>query len=140
MKKLILGLSLFLIANATYAEESKKTEWKTEVKTEYNLTDDQVKYLEDKGLTGNDAVRIANFSKSSGKTIEEVSAMRLDQKMGWGRIANELGVHPSEIGHSVSDMHKADKADKSDKGDKGDKIDRANARGDKGGGGRGKNK
>lgn len=48
------------------------------------------------GLGG--AVRLVSWSAASGKTIEEIAAMRGDgtegSGMGWGQIAKDLGVHP----------------------------------------------
>lgn len=132
MKNIILALLFVttsgLVMSNSRAEDVKSGAWQEEVKTEYNLTDEQVKYLQDKGITGNDAVRIASFTKTSGKTLEEVAAMRSEKKMGWGAIAKELGIHPSEIGHSVSRMHKKEKHENHGKHEMGERH------GDKGGG------
>ncbi|MEP6681119.1 MAG: hypothetical protein ABJB65_06530 [Chloroflexota bacterium] len=64
------------------------------------------------GLGG--AVRLMAWSKSTGKTVADLAAMR-DGGTGWGQIAHELGVHPG-IGSIMGDGHdKADKAnDKAD--------------------------
>lgn len=88
------------------------SKWTQELKTEYKLTDEQIKSLQDRGISGKDAVRLADLSKLSGKTLDEVVAMRMDQKMGWGNIAKKLGVSPKEIGQSVAKVHRSDKSQK----------------------------
>ena len=72
------------------------------------------------GLGG--AVRLMGWSKTTGKTVPELSAMR-DGGKGWGQIAHELGVSPGigwimGNGHEASDKAKAagakdDEADES---------------------------
>jgi len=61
------------------------------------------------GLGG--AVRVMGWSKTTGKTVAELSAMR-DGGKGWGQIAHELGVSPGigwimGNGHGASDKAKA---------------------------------
>lgn len=57
-----------------------------------NASTDQLKVLaQDYGLGG--AVRLLAWSKSTGKSVDELRAMR-DGGSGWGVIARELGVHP----------------------------------------------
>lgn len=72
------------------------------------------------GLGG--AVRVMGWSKTTGKTVAELSAMR-DGGKGWGQIAHELGVSPGigwimGNGHDGKDKTKAagakdDEADES---------------------------
>jgi hypothetical protein len=62
----------------------------------------QLKALADKyGLGG--AVRVMAWSKSTNKTVADLSAMRDDGK-GWGQIAHELGVSPG-IGWIMGNGH-----------------------------------
>ena len=61
------------------------------------------------GLGG--AVRLMAWSKTTGKSVAELSALR-DEGTGWGRIAHELGVSPG-IGWIMGNGHGgAGKADK----------------------------
>ena len=53
------------------------------------------------GLGG--AVRLMAWSKSTGKTVADLSAMR-DAGKGWGKIAHELGVSPG-IGSIMGNGH-----------------------------------
>lgn len=53
------------------------------------------------GLGG--AVRLMAWSKSTGKTVAELSAMR-DAGKGWGEIGHELGVSPG-IGWIMGNGH-----------------------------------
>lgn len=64
------------------------------------------------GLGG--AVRLVAWSSESGKTIEEIAAMRDTGgpdggPMGWGQIAKELDVHPG-IGSIMGNGHGRDDA------------------------------
>jgi len=56
------------------------------------------------GLGG--AVRLMGWTKISGKTLAELSAMR-DAGKGWGQIAHELGVSPG-IGWIMGNGHAGD--------------------------------
>lgn len=44
-----------------------------------------------------DEARVDSFARESGKSPSEIQAMR-DSGMGWGRIAKEVGIHPSASG------------------------------------------
>jgi hypothetical protein len=73
-------------------------------------TVDQLKTLADKyGLGG--AIRLVAWSGSTGKTLDELSAMR-DGGKGWGQIAHELGVSPG-IGWIMGSGHNGSPKDKS---------------------------
>jgi hypothetical protein len=85
-------------------ESADKQGWVDATKEKYNLTDEQIKTMTDKGLTRPQLAIAAQLSKSSNKPLDEILKMRTEDKMGWGKIAKELGVSPSEIGHSVSDL------------------------------------
>lgn len=68
------------------------------------------------GLGG--AIRLEAWSKSSGKTVADLSAMR-DAGKGWGQIGHELGVSPGigwimGDGHDGSDEAKGAKDDEAD--------------------------
>lgn len=78
----------------------------------YNLTDAQVQTLNDSKLPDSQKAQVAQLAKSSGKSIEEVLKMRTEDKMGWGKIAKTLGVHPGELGKAVSEMKKERNAER----------------------------
>lgn len=121
--KLIL-VSLLLIttyallpSNLAFAEETGEIEqvekdavkenaapkfWAKEVQQKYNLTDEQIQNLKQAKIAGPQLAITAELAKASGKTVEEISKMRTDEKMGWGAIAKKLGVAPSTIGKSVA--------------------------------------
>jgi hypothetical protein len=126
MKRKILGLMVVLslgslpnslIAKAEEAGEIEKQEaiesrtstsaetWASEVQKKYSLTDDQMKAMKTAGLKGPGLAITAELAKTSGKTIDQIVAMRTTEKMGWGKIAKTLGVPPSTIGHSISSLH-----------------------------------
>lgn len=86
-------------------EETKKPGYSEQLKSRYNLTDEQLKALRDKGMNDSQITIAAQLAQSSNKPIDDVVKMRLEQKMGWGKIAKELGLHPSEIGKGISSMH-----------------------------------
>jgi hypothetical protein len=54
-------------------------------------TDQLATLAQNYGLGG--AVRLMAWSKSTGKSVDELRAMR-DGGSGWGVLARELGVHP----------------------------------------------
>jgi hypothetical protein len=86
------------------APEAKPQTYKEALQAKYSLTPEQMKSLNDSNLPESQLVKVAQLSKSSGKTIDEVLAMRNEQKMGWGKIAKTLGVHPGELGRANSDL------------------------------------
>jgi hypothetical protein len=90
-------------------EETKKPGYTEQLKTRYNLTDDQLKALRDKGMNDSQITMAAQLAQSSNKPIDDIVKMRLEDKMGWGKIAKELGVHPGEIGKGISSMHNGEK-------------------------------
>lgn len=89
----------------TLDQNSKRAGYEADLKEKYGLTDDQLKALHEKGMNNSQITIAAALAKASGKSVEDVEKMRVDQKMGWGKIAKELGVHPGEIGQSISAMH-----------------------------------
>ena len=88
------------------SETENRPEWKSSVQTKYNLTDEQMKQMTDAGVKGPGLAITAGLAQASGKTVQEIALMRTEQKMGWGKIAKDLGVHPSEIGKSVSSLNR----------------------------------
>ncbi|MES3038803.1 MAG: hypothetical protein V4736_12920 [Bdellovibrionota bacterium] len=112
-----VGLSQAVVAQeaapaVTEPSTTVNVGWKNELKTEYKLTDEQIAAFEAKGVTGQAAIRVASLAKGSGKTTDEVMAMRIDQKMGWGKIAKTLGVHPSTMGRAVSSFKKSERRER----------------------------
>lgn len=126
MKKL-LALSALIAALATFSQAFAQTEaepeeiakeeqaaqpiadkpdWVPALKEKYSLTDEQIKTMQDKGLNKPHMAFTAQLAKSSGKSIDEIIKMRQEQKMGWGKIAKELGVAPAELGGAVAGMRK----------------------------------
>jgi hypothetical protein len=95
-------------AASSTADSSK---WDAALKEKYSLTDQQLADLRAKGLTNPQIAIVSQMALSSGKTSDEILKMRLEQKMGWGKIAKELGLHPGEIGRSVSSIRHAWKDD-----------------------------
>ena len=97
-------------------EEVKKSkvssDWMLRLKEKYQLSDEQVRELEKSGLSSPNVARVAELSYLSGKSIEEVLKMRNESKMGWGKIAQELGIHPSKLGSIVSGLRKEKNEDK----------------------------
>jgi len=123
MKKFFLpALSLAVVAvtfspNMVWAEDDPlaqeeteaaavkdRPEWSASLKTKFNLTDEQIKTMQSQGMNFPQMAITAGLAQKSGKTIDEVTKMRTEGKMGWGAIAKELGVAPKEIGQSVREM------------------------------------
>jgi len=113
----LLACGLALTPNLSFAEEDelakeeialeesgKQADFTNRLKEKYSLTDEQIKAMQDKGLTNPQMAMAAQLSQTSGKPLDDVLKMRTEDKMGWGKIAKELGVHPGEIGKSVSSM------------------------------------
>lgn len=86
------------------AVQNKDEIWNQQLKEKYSLTDEQIKTLKDSGISYPQMAMASQLSKTSQKPLEDVLKMRTEQKMGWGKIAKELGVPPKEIGQSVRDL------------------------------------
>lgn len=71
-----------------------------------------------------ETARVDAYAEKSGKSAAEIQSMR-DSGMGWGKIAKEVGIHPSAAGkgkgNSKKDKSKKSKKDKGKK--KGDDED-----------------
>ena len=98
-------------------DNTEQARWAEQVKAKYSLTDEQMKSLTDAGLQGPQMAKAAGLAQASGQPLDKVIQMRTTDKMGWGKIAKTLDVHPSTIGKSVAGLrheinaeHKADKA------------------------------
>jgi len=100
------------IAKEPSISKNETTQFINELKEKYNLTDEQMTTLKNSGLPTPDLARLAYLSKNSSKSINEILAMRVDQKMGWGKIAKELNVHPGELGRAVAAAHHDVKEDR----------------------------
>lgn len=112
-------------SSKTYSESQL-----SDIQKKYSLSDEQMKSLKDAGFKPNDMTRVAELSKSSSKSINEIIAMRTEQKMGWGKIAKELGVHPGEMGRAVSSMnHERRNENAHDKAERAEKILERQSRG-----------
>ena len=89
---------------ASLEASAKDPSFSQNVQSKYKLTDAQMKAMGDAGVKGPQLAMTAQLAASSGKSIDEIIKMRTDGKMGWGKIAKELGVSPSEIGQSVASL------------------------------------
>jgi hypothetical protein len=98
------------------------TSWNGMLQRKYSLTDAQMQTLNDSKLPDSQKAQVAQLAKSSGKSIDEVLKMRTEDKMGWGKIAKTLGVHPGELGKAVSEMKKERNAARKDKDSKRDSM------------------
>lgn len=103
--KRFLGIAaITLVAQMTIIPSALATEaTSAEIQKQHQLTDDEIKLLETSSISHSQMGKVAQLSKASGKSIEDVLRMRTEQKMGWGKIAKELGVHPSVLGKSADD-------------------------------------
>lgn len=90
-------------------EQTKRAGYRDELKSRYGLTDEQLKALQDKGMNDTQITIAAQLAKSSEKPIDDIVKMRLEQKMGWGKIAKELGLEPGSIGQAIASMHNGEK-------------------------------
>ena len=90
------------------AAEAKPKSNNEALQSKYNLSPEQMKSLTDSKLPKSQYGKVAQLSKSSGKSIDEVLKMRTEQKMGWGKIAKTLGVHPGELGRGNEKGEKED--------------------------------
>jgi hypothetical protein len=134
MFKLLLAALLISMPLTSFADEAddqltkeesllsgdaKKANYVDTLKTKYTLTDEQIKSMQDQGMNNQQMTMAAQLSKSSEKPLEDVLKMRNEQKMGWGKIAKELGVHPGEIGKGISSMrHDLNKERREDRAEK----------------------
>ena len=95
-----------VLAQEEAAAESVKDrpEWVNSLKSTYKLTDEQIQTMKNQGLNYPQMAMTSMLAEKSGKSIDDVMKMRTEDKMGWGKIAKELGVHPGEIGRSVASL------------------------------------
>jgi hypothetical protein len=121
--------------DAKSPEDSKdQSKWLTTLKDQHHLTDEQIKAMKDKGIAYPQMAMVATLSEKSGKSIDDILKMRTEQKMGWGKIAKELGVPPKELGHSVAEMrhemHEEKRAERDEKKEekRQERLDRKEAK------------
>ena len=88
------------------AVEKEALTWNQLLQNKYRLTNDQMKILTDSKLPDPQLAMVAQLAESSHKTIDEILKMRQEQKMGWGKIAKELGVAEKTLGQAVSSLKK----------------------------------
>ena len=93
-------------STTTTENRPKENKWHSEIQEKYNYSDEQMTTLNDSGLNHAQISKVAHLSSLSDKPIDEILKMRTEDKMGWGKIAKELGVHPGEIGKATSDLRK----------------------------------
>lgn len=61
------------------------------------LDETKVRELRDSGLGYGQIVQVFILADATGKTIEEVGALFKGEDKGFGDVAKELGIHPSEL-------------------------------------------
>ncbi len=88
----------------TDAKDSPK--WISSLMAKYSLTQAEIDAMSAKKIAHPQMAMVSELALRSGKTRDEVIAMRVDQKMGWGKIAKTLGVPPGTLGQAVSSLHK----------------------------------
>lgn len=141
LKNLVMVLLLvaFGQVNATETAPPPPTThtWSQLLQNKYNLTDAQMKALTESKLGDSQMAKAAQLAKSSNKPIEEILKMQTESKTGWGNLAKQLGVNPSELGQAVSslkhernaerkqlkDLAKAERKEKNEKKEKPEKKD-----------------
>ncbi|MEK2644154.1 hypothetical protein [Bdellovibrio sp. BCCA] len=89
-------------------QEASTSDNLAKLKEKYGFTDEQIKAMQDSKISESQYSMVGALAKESGKSVDEILKMRTEQKMGWGKIAKELGVDPKVLGQSVSSMHRQD--------------------------------
>ncbi len=102
-----------LVDTPTEAKDNPK--WVESLKTKYSLTQADIDAMSEKKIAYPQMAMVSELALKSGKTRDEVIAMRVDQKMGWGKIAKTLGVAPGTIGQAVSSLHNDVRGEKLEK-------------------------
>ena len=127
LTKILLSLVFVLSTQSAYADEASGTTTTTpapapapgtSLQTKYGLTDAQMKNLTDSKLPESQHAKVARLAQASGKTTDEILKMRLEDKMGWGKIAKTLGVHPSALGKGGGDRKEENSERKKDRDSK----------------------
>lgn len=111
---MILLLVAFGQVNATETAATPPTThtWSQLLQNKYSLTDAQMKALTDSNLGESHMAMAAQLAKSSNKPIEEILKLQAESKTGWGNLAKQLGVNPSELGQAVSSLKHERNAEK----------------------------
>ncbi len=64
---------------------------------EFEISADSVDFLKDSYKIGYGGIHHALvLAEKSGKTVDEILAMKTEDKMGWGKITKELGLKPGK--------------------------------------------
>lgn len=66
-----------------------------------DIDTETVKALREKGLGFGQIAHAALLSEMSGKSVEEIAGMFVDESKGLGEVAKELGIHPSELSGKI---------------------------------------
>lgn len=77
-------------------------EWVEALKVHHHLKDSQIKMMKEQGLTYPQMGMVSRLSEKSGKPVEDIIEMRTRNKLGWGELANELGVAPKDVSRAVA--------------------------------------
>ncbi|MBL6990219.1 MAG: hypothetical protein ISR65_10595 [Bacteriovoracaceae bacterium] len=90
-----------------------------ELKDNYQMDDKRIDELRGKGMSYSGIMFSSDIARQSGKRVEDIAKMRMEDKKGWGKIAKDVGVKRSglKLGHL-----KHDKKDR--KGKKGKDRDK----------------
>lgn len=100
----ILFITLLLASAISFAEETTTPTNTTDPNSvttpapKPELTEQKISELKTQGWKDAQIDKLKALVDASGKTPDEIIAMRKDLKMGWGKIAKELGVHPGVLG------------------------------------------
>lgn len=114
----------------TKAPKEDLKELAKKVEDKYSISPDRMAQFESDGLKLKDIVTAAEIAKESGKTLDDVLAMRKDKK-GWGAIAKELNVSPDKVGQAIAELRRGDKAEKKDKKERKERKEDREDKGDK---------
>jgi hypothetical protein len=114
----------------TKAPKADLKDLEKKVEDKYSITPDRMSQLQADGLKLKDIATAAEIAKESGKSLDDVLAMRKDKK-GWGAIAKELNVSPDRIGQAMAELRGGDKAEKKDKKERKERKEDREDKGDK---------
>lgn len=118
----LIFVLIFLVIHPLFADESttpttslskndsvnksETSSWNELLQNKYKLSDEQMTLLVNSKLPNSQTAMASQLAQSSKKPLEDILKMRLEQKMGWGKIAKELGVPNGELGRAVSSLKK----------------------------------
>lgn len=67
-----------------------------------NIDEESVSELRNQGFGFGQIAHMYLLSEASGKSIDEISSLYTSDDMGFGEIAKEIGLHPSEIKNKIA--------------------------------------